>query len=64
MLTLMDMLVQLEHCRTSLNRTGQERLEQLVYSKELPREADKSSKVQPADQPVTVPEPCCQPTTA
>ncbi len=59
MLTLMDFLVQIEQSRMSLTRTGQERLEQLAYSRQKTNKKAKTEALKPLDQPVTMPVRCC-----
>ncbi len=59
MFSLMDFLAQIEQSRTSLTSTGQERLEQLAYSKQ---KMDKKAKTEgrgPLAQPVAMPESRC-----
>ena len=64
MLTLIDWLVQIEQRRTSLARTGQERLQQLVYSQQKVSKKRKEAADKPTGQGERVPARCCQATTA
>ena len=64
MLTLMEWLVQIEQSRTSLARTGQERLQQLAYSQEKASKKQKEPAGKPEGQGERVPAQCCQATTA
>ena len=59
MFSLMDFLAQIKQSRTSLSRTGQERLEQLAYSKQKTNKKAKTQDCKPLASPVTVPVPCC-----
>ena len=59
MMTWMDWMVQLEQRRMSLSRTGQERLEQLAYSKGKVAKQAKTAMVKPAARPTTAPVRCC-----
>ncbi len=64
MLSLMDFLLQIEQSRMSLTRTGQERLEQLVYSTQKTNKQANSEGRKPPAQPVTIPVLCCPEATA
>ncbi len=64
MITLMDWLVQLEHSRTSLNRSGQERLALLEYSNPKVSQTAKIETIRPAAQAVTAQVHCCPEATA
>ncbi len=62
MLFLMDFLGQIEKSRMPLTRTGQERLEQLAYSKQAASKPKKKAAVYPKTQAVMAS--CRQATTA
>ncbi len=59
MLCLMDFLAQIEQSRRSLTRTGEERLEQLAYSKQKTDRQASTESNKPTAQDLTVPMPCC-----
>ncbi len=64
MLSLMDFLAQIEQSRMSLTRTGQERLQQLFYSKQEMNKKAETEGRKPLAQPVTIPVLCCPEATA
>ncbi len=64
MLTLMDWLVQLEHSRSSLTRTGQERYARMARSKERLNEKAERPAHRPAAKSAAAPVHCCPEATA
>ncbi len=59
MLSLMDFLAQIEQSRMSLTRTGQERLEQLAYSKQKGSKKVKADAPSPLKDAETLSVRCC-----
>lgn len=67
MVSLMDFLALIEQSRRSLTPTGQERLEQMAYSKQKVRKVHKVEKEaagKQAEQADTMPSCACETTTA
>lgn len=64
MVSLMDFLALIEQSKRSLNRTGQERLEQLEYSKQKVQKAEKETAGKQSVLADTAPSRACETTTA